>query len=737
MNSQLQLTFQQVIEAFQGENFDGARSILQQVLQNDINNADAIFELSMTYAKVSRFTEASIILRCLQLYKLNDVRVPYNLGLIYSIQGNHIEALSAYNLALQIRSDDVEVLVNKASTYNDIQNYVLALETLERAIQIKADIPEAWSNKGIALNNLNLFNESICAYNEATKLNPSYYEAWSNKSIPLNRLKKFFEASEACDKALALNPNYAEAWSNKGITLYELKSYDEAIAHCDKALSIKPDFPEAWFNKGLILSEQSRALDARTCFEKAIELKPNFHKSRWAKLFTHIPVIANGDENIDEQRRNFFCGLEELGSWFQGKNLEKGHEVVGFIQPFYLAYQELNNKNLLSKYGELCCRLMNEWQRANKIPINSTTKNDKIRLGIVGEQIRNHSVWNAITKGLVFNLDPSRFEIYIFHLGSEIDNETLGARLKVTSYINNYSSLSDWAKGISEKNIDALLYPEIGMDLMTTQLACLRLAPLQIACWGHPETTGLPTIDYYLSAELFEGESSQDAYTETLIKLPNLGCSYSRIPINSTKFDFEKYGIRPNEPLLVCPGTPYKYAPKYDWIYLEIVKRLGKVRLIFFNYQNSLTDILKIRLEKMFDGDNLILGDYVTFLPWLSPEEFYGLMKYADVYLDTIGFSGFNSAVQAVDCTLPIVTRKSDYMRGSFASGILKKMGIYELIANSDREYIELVIRLVQDSSYRKHIKDRIVEFRGIIYNDKDSIHAFENFLIDKVKNFN
>ena len=154
MNPQLQSMLQQAIQALQDGNFDGADLILKEVLQSNINTADAVFELGIAYAKANRFMEASAVFCCLQPYKNNDVRIPYNLGLIYSLQGNHQLALAAYDSALKIQPDDAEVLINKGSTCNDIKNYGLALEVLEKATQIRPDIPEAWSNKGIALNNL-------------------------------------------------------------------------------------------------------------------------------------------------------------------------------------------------------------------------------------------------------------------------------------------------------------------------------------------------------------------------------------------------------------------------------------------------------------------------------------------------------------------------------------------------------------------------------------------------------
>ena len=37
--------------------------------------------------------------------------------------------------------------------------------------------------------------------------------------------------------------------------------------------------------------------------------------------------------------------------------------------------------------------------------------------------------------------------------------------------------------------------------------------------WGHPETSGLPTIDYFLTSALMEPEDGDDHYTERLVRL--------------------------------------------------------------------------------------------------------------------------------------------------------------------------------------------------------------------------
>jgi len=64
------------------------------------------------------------------------------------------------------------------------------------------------------------------------------------------------------------------------------------------------------------------------------------------------------------------------------------------------------------------------------------------------------------------------------------------------------------------------------------------------------------------------------------------------------------------------------------------------------------------------------VSDHVRFIRWLNFHEYHCLLRHADVLLDTIGFSGYNTAVQAIECGLPLVTREGRFLRGRLASGV-------------------------------------------------------------------
>jgi protein O-GlcNAc transferase len=97
--------------------------------------------------------------------------------------------------------------------------------------------------------------------------------------------------------------------------------------------------------------------------------------------------------------------------------------------------------------------------------------------------------------------------------------------------------------------------------------------------------------------------------------------------------------------------------------------------------------------------------------------------------LDTIGFSGYNTAVQAIECGLPLVTREGRFLRGRLASGVLRRMGLQELIAQTKTDYVNLVVRLATDHDYQAHIRHEIEQRRSVLFDDPSAMGPFQDFL--------
>jgi protein O-GlcNAc transferase len=572
--------------------------------------------------------------------------------------------------------------------------------------------------------------EAIGRLRRAVELDPSHARALACLgAAELNSGR--LDAARAClERALVLDPELAEAHSGLARIFVAKGETAEALVEFQDALLLDPKLPEAHFGLGALLQAQGMLDDARESFRAALSLYPDFVEARWRLAMSQLPAVYATDDEPERCRSAFSAALKELDAWFDSSRIAEGYRGVGVQQPFYLAYQERDNRPLLSDYGDLCARLMRHWQDAQGISLLAPARTGPVRVGIVSAHIHDQSVWNAITRGWCRHLDRGAFSLHIFQVAGPEDAETAYARSRAAFFLRGARDLRQWVDAIVGQRLDAIVYPEIGMDAMTVKLASMRLAPVQAVAWGHPETSGLPTIDHFLSAEDFEPDGARNNYRENLVVLPHLGCSCQPLEATPRHVDAEALGIEAGGPLFLCPGFPFKYLPANDWIFVEIARRLGACRFVFFNHvYENLSDALEQRLAAAFERADLHFPLYGTFIPRLSRPDFHGLMRQADVCLDTLGFSGFNTAIQAVECGLPLVTREGRYLRGRLASGVLKRLGLTELVAPSDSDYVELAVKLAQDAGYRERIRGRLAASRQALYDDVAPVRALEDFL--------
>ena len=656
-----------------------------------------------------------------------------NLGIGLEAVGDADGAVRSYEAALACDPRDAYANYNLGKMLYTRGVLARAEELLRTALERKPVFPEAWVVLGSIYELQGRPDAALDALEIALKERPDVAGVWYNYAGVLQKLGRPSDAIAAYRKALTLAPDYAEALYDLGVALRNQGQYDEAAACFHRVLDRKPDLAEAHYCLGVLCDDQDRHDESLASFRKALSLNPEYALARWAYTMSQLPAVYGAQAEQERCRAAFSSELEKLDRWFDAARAPEGADVVGIHQPFCLAYQEMNNRELLQRYGRLCTRLMAEWSKRQVFPPTGHRGSAVvIRVGIVSRYFRNHSVWNAIVKGWFQHLDRARFSLHVFHTGTEHDQETDLAKSRAASFTSGHSTLRQWVDAINAQRPDVLVYPEIGMDPMTTKLASLRLAPVQAATWGHPETTGLPTMDYYLSAEDLEPSGAQENYAERLVALPHLGCYYEPPPIAAANADTGSLRTDANVPLLICPGMPFKYAPQHDSLVTRIARRLGRCRFVFFESRPyARCEKLRRRLEAAFDRSQLDFDDFVTFIPWQDRPQFLGLLQRADVFLDAVGFSGFNTAVQAVQCGLPIVTRDGRFMRGRLASGILRRMGLQELIALSEEEYIEQAVTLAQNAEFRQHVRERIAASRHVLFADVAPIRALEEFLVE------
>lgn len=685
---------------------------------------------AMLMLRTGKFADVEALCRNIIKRSRHNADAHHLLALAQAQAGRVQEAISTMAAALAANPNSAAIHGDLASMLMNTGNVRTALAHYDLALALNPGHLTLQSNRGKCLHALGQYSQAVTSFDRVLAAKPDHTDALNDRAHAKLALGQYSPALQDADQALSILPRFAAALNNRGVALRGLRRRGEAVVALEAALSLQAVFPEALYNLALLLLEMGQDDAARGKLFEALEQKPDFAEARWALATSRIPLVAVADEVSDSSYASIGNDLRELDEWFTGDRMRL-FNAVGESHPFYLAYQERNNRALFAINGELCSRLMQHAAKSNGWTAADPAEG-AVRILVISAHISDHPVWNAIIKGWMSGFESGDIELHLLHLGAKTDHETDWAMRTARSFTSRPQNLHEAVERIRDIRPHIIVYPEVGMDPMTLKLASMRLAPSQMAAWGHPETTGLPTVDYYLSAELFEPEDGQETYSETLVRLPGLGSCYRPLTAPPTGIDLPALGLSPHLPVLLCPGTPYKYAPAYDAVLTDIAKRLGACQFVFFiSEYRELSEKLRARIAASFRREGMNAEQFCRFIPWQDRGTFYGLMRKADVYLDPTGFSGFNTAMQAIECGLPVVTVEGRFMRGRFGSAILRKIGLDELVADNTSEYADIAAKVAQDRNYRSVLSARIEQRRAALFNDPASLRFLEEFFLD------
>jgi predicted O-linked N-acetylglucosamine transferase (SPINDLY family) len=338
---------------------------------------------------------------------------------------------------------------------------------------------------------------------------------------------------------------------------------------------------------------------------------------------------------------------------------------------------------------------------------------------------------------LIEELDRDRFEAIAICVKPGPDDATsqrIRARadrwIELDGAVDGAGSLDEARRRLEELQLDVLFYQDIGMEPFTYFLAFSRLAPVQCVSFGHPNTAGIPEIDYFVSNDEYETEESPGHYSERLFLLRNLPtlAYYYRPARPLAPLDRSEIGLPGDATLYLCPQTLFKLHPDQDRLFAGILGRDPRAHLVLIaGAISQWTRELKARMRSAMPE----LMERVSFLPLMSHARFLRLLAAGDVMLDPVHFNGQNSSLEAFAVDLPIVTLPGRFQRGRHTLAMYRAMGIDDGVARDEADYIDLAVALGTDPARRARVRERIHAASPVLYENRRVIREFERFFTE------
>jgi protein O-GlcNAc transferase len=707
-----------------------AERLYRSVCDTDPKNARAFHLLGVVAHQLSRPDAALLVGRAVTLDP--DFAEAHNdKGVILAANGLFADAVSCFERAVTLNPGYNEARNNFGRGLRALGRLDEAAMQFELVLTSTPDSPVAHFNLASVLELVGQKPSAEQHYRSAISLRPDFIDAHIQLASLLQGLDRLPEALAHAERAVALRPDSAGARNNLGNILRNLGRRDEAIAQYEAALRIEPNFFMAHYNCGVALRGEARILEARAHFAGAFALRPDFLEAELALCMAELPALYEDATEIAERRSAYASRLAKLSADVEGAHAPAAlAEAIGSHQPFYLPYQGFDDREIQALYGSLVCKIMAARYPTPDLP-DPPGPHQPIRLGIVSGFFRQHSNWKIPVKGWLKELDRDRFHVSGYYTGGERDGETDAAAALCKRFVQGPLSLDAWRRAILNDAPHVLIFPEIGMDKVSAQLAAQRLAPVQCASWGHPATSGFPTIDYFISSDLMEPTGAADHYSERLIRLPNLSIYYEPADVPAVGIDRAGLGLRANAVVYWCCQSLPKYLPQFDSVFARIAAEVRGAQFTFIEFGGGkgVTGMFRARLERAFGAIGLNAGDHCVFLPRLAPDRFVAAIGQCDVVLDSIGWSGCNSILESLVHNVPIVTFAGPMMRGRHTAAILEMMDVRETTARTIDEYVTIAGVLGRNMARRTELSARIASQKHRVYRDRDCILALEAFL--------
>ena len=317
----------------------------------------------------------------------------------------------------------------------------------------------------------------------------------------------------------------------------------------------------------------------------------------------------------------------------------------------------------------------------------------KLRLGYISPDFREHAVANFVAP-LVQDFDGDRFTVFCYSL-SRPDRVTQRLRHGQATWRSLAGrSPHTAARLIAEDELDILVDLSGHSDHNALPVMAYRPAPLQISGIGYTATTGLSTIDYFLSDEtcLPSGdELAASCFTEHILRLPHSHLCYApgavhRLPLAGTEPPWLRNGY-------ITFGSLNNFAKVTDdtlLMWREILDRVPNSHLVLKGKICSIPSgcqIVRERLQRLsFDTARVELRPY-------SPD-YLEQYRDIDIALDTMPYNGGLTTCEALYMGVPVVTLRGRSHGSRFGASILHNAGVDELVVESDINYVRRAVQL-------------------------------------------
>ena len=651
------------------------------------------------------------------------------------------EALAAFDRALTLRPDDGECLIGRGKALLALDRPEEGLNSHRRAIELAPKNAAFVNACGLAFLSIKRMKAALTFFEEAIALKPDYVEAHINCANIYNGLAWHDQAMTHAERALKAEPENRDALLCKASILVATNRPEAAHEIYDTLLKRQADDAHVQYLVGQSLGTLGKQKEATIALKRSIalitegEAQAETIQTICASMATVnlLPAIYHCEAEIAESRAEFMRDLHHAKDLLSDSGPRSDAAIVAFnsvafaTNGFYIAYQQENDVEPMRLLSNCITRMLAIPARPAR---EAPRKPGPMRFGIASEKLYRHNGASWAYPWLKYL--PADYQFFSYALHGIYDDISDGFAELGTQRRLAFDA-ANMAKTIATMradDLDFLMLPDIGMTPSSRILSLHRIAPIQFTAWGHPVTSGSPAMDFYLSSDLMEPADGAAHYSEKLIRLPNLALY---VEPNTATPPPKDFGLPEGRVLYGCLQSLFKYLPRYDDILPRIAAEVPKALFVFIEGMTPhMTGITRTRLDAAFTKAGLSAAEHVLFLPRMNGVEFEALTRRMDILVDSLGWSGGNTTLGAIEAGVPLITCPGAFMRGRHSYAMFQMMDMPSAIAQDTDDMVRKLIALGREPDRRQAMRRDLGQRKEALYADNSLIAGFDSFLKDQ-----
>jgi protein O-GlcNAc transferase len=643
----------------------------------------------------------------------NYAGASYLLGMLALNNGDAILAVKHLSAAFRNSPQSINYGNSLAAACYKSGDIQRAEQCLRRVMELAPEQLDARLKLAGLLREQGRVLDALREYGGVIQLDPNNLEAQFMSCSLQRQLGNYQLAFEGYQRLLILQPGNAEILNALGAVCHEGGELAAAVDYYRQAIALRPDYVEAHNNLGNVLQRLDRIDEAVSSYENALRYDSS-HPAWQLRIISLCQSVPASVAESDRYRSNL---LDQLNQSAADGFRATPEELVqtGAYPPYALMYHGRDDRPFREAYARLYKPCFPE--QAELLPATGQR-----RIGFVVTKA-HEAIFARSMAGVLRHMDAKMFELVVICMAGreQLLNEWLACPgVKIMPVQESITAI---VQALGQMRFDILHFWEIATDPLNYFLPFYRLAPIQCTSWGIQVTSGMPTVDYYLSSSLVEPQDAARHYTERLLCSDTLLTYQYRSVLPETPRQRCDFGFGDDVNLYLFPQQIGKFHPDLDVPVAEILRRdpLGRLVILQDRWPHS-SERLRARL--MRSAPDVI--ERIVFLPRLSQADYLSLIAVADVLLDPPHYGGVNSSYDGFSLTTPILTCESEYHIGRYTAGCYRKMGLADCIPQNMDEYVDMAVELGTQSSSREEFSARLRVASPALFEDMHAVREHE-----------